>query len=394
MTQALRRVACVATTCLLAACSEPVRAQNSALAGDVETAEAALRRGDRDTAMRTAARVLEAFQGLRAPRSADHVVAGRAYVILGLGDAQAVRSALAAFDAARAADPANVEAELRAGALFLDKYNAPDARESFESVLKTSPNNARATLGLAHVMDFEGKGDAMAMARKALAADPKLTDALVMVARKHLESEQYDSASIISRRAIAADSTSIEAWAVLGATAWVTGDSATFQRSRAAATLLQPRPAQFMTELAEAAVRQRRYADAVQFAAQAVALDSLSVHALGVLGTNQLRIGAMVDGQRALDRAFKLDPFNLWHKNTLDLLDKLSTFRTIERGRFQLVAPAEEAELLALYAIPLLESAYDSLAVRYGYKPPTPVRLEFYRQHADFSVRTVGLAGL
>ncbi len=76
------------------------------------------------------------------------------------------------------------------------------------------------------------------------------------------------------------------------------------------------------------------------------------------------------------------------------LLDKMRTFTTIDRGRFRVVAPAEEAELLSMYLVPLLEQAYDSLAVRYGYKPPTPVRLEFYRYHADFSVRTVGLIGL
>jgi tetratricopeptide (TPR) repeat protein len=58
------------------------------------------------------------------------------------------------------------------------------------------------------------------------------------------------------------------------------------------------------------------------------------------------------------------------------------------------VAPAAEADLLAMYLGPLLEEAYDSLAVRYDYRPPTPIRIELYRRHADFSVRTVGLAGL
>ena len=393
-TGTLGRIAAVISTFLFAACSEPVRAQNPVLATEIAAAEAALRRGDRETATRTAARVVETFQGLGQPTSLDHVNAGRAYVILGLGDASAVRSALAAFDAARAADPTNVEAELYAGELFLDKYNAPDARASFESVLKIQPNNARALLGLARVMDFEGKGDALAAARKSVAANPRFADALVMVARMHLEAEQYDSAQAIVRRALAVDSMSVSAWAVLGANAWVTGDSATFRRARAAAVALQPRPADFLTELAEAAVRQRRYQDAVGFARQAADLDPQSTRALGVLGTNQLRVGAIADGQSALDRAFKLDPFNLWHKNTLDLLDKMKTFTTIERGRFQLVAPPDEAELLALYALPLLEAAYDSLSVRYGYKPPTPVRLEFYKHHADFSVRTVGLAGL
>ena len=162
----------------------------------------------------------------------------------------------------------------------------------------------------------------------------------------------------------------------------------------AAVTALQPAPAEFYTDLAEASVRQRRYTEAVTLAQRAVGYDSLYVPAYGVMGTNQLRIGQMDAGRAALERAFALDPFNLWHKNTLDLLDKMKSFRTIDRGRFRVVAPPEEAELLALYIVPLLEQAYDSLAVRYGYKPPTPVRLEFYRYHADFSVRTVGLAGL
>src|SRR5262249_23096770 len=31
---------------------------------------------------------------------------------------------------------------------------------------------------------------------------------------------------------------------------------------------------------------------------------------------------------------------------------------------------------------------------KYTYTPPPPIRIEVYRSHADFSVRTVGLAGL
>jgi tetratricopeptide (TPR) repeat protein len=268
-TAAIIRAAALITMFLLAACSEPVRAQNPVLATDIATAEAALKRGDRETAIRTATRVVDGFQKLPQPTSGDHVLAGRAYVILGLGDASAVRRALAEFDAARAADPTNTEAELRAGELFLDKYNAPDARSSFESVLKIEPKNARALLGLARVMDFEGKGDALAAARMSVAANPRYTDALVMVARMHLEAEQYDSAQAMARRALATDSTSVPAWAVLGANAWVTGDSATFRSARAAATALQPKPAEFLTELAEAAVRQRRYVDAIGLARRA-----------------------------------------------------------------------------------------------------------------------------
>ncbi|AMW05864.1 tetratricopeptide repeat protein [Gemmatimonas phototrophica] len=363
-------------------------------AAEVAQAESAARRGARQDAMVRARRVVMAYEQQGAQTSAEYTSAGRAYVLLGSGNAGAIRSALSAFDRAVRADSANLDAQHRIGTLFLEKYNAPEARASFEGMLKRAPNNPDALLGLAQVEEFEGKGTAMVTARKALMTAPAHAGALAFVARLQLDAEAFDSARTTAERAIVADSALMDAWAVLGAQAWVTGDSATYKRALLAATALQPRPAAFLTALAEAAVRQRRYAEAVALAQQAVQYDSASIEALGVLGTTQLRIGQMTEGRAAVERAFALDPFNLWHKNTLDLLDKMRTFTTITKGRFAVVAPVDDAELLSLYIMPLLERAYDSLAVRYGYRAPTPVRLEFFRQHADFSVRTVGLTGL
>ena len=360
----------------------------------VALAEFAERRGDHVEAARRARAIVSGYEGARSPSSDESLAAGRAYVVLMSGDAQAARRALAAFDAAMAADSSNVDALRRAGDLFLEKYNAPDARSSYETVLRLAPTNARALLGMARIDDFEGKSTALAAAQASLARNPRLADALVLVSRLHLDAELYDSASRYVKRALAVDSSSMSAWSILGAAAWIAGDSATLRQARAAATRLQPRPSDFYAELADAAVRHRRYAEAVQLAQQAVTYDSSSVHALGVLGTTQLRIGQMVEGRQALDRAFALDPFNLWHKNTLDLLDKMNGFRTIDDGMFRIVAPTEEAELLSMYIVPLLKQAFEELATRYSYRPPTPVRLEFFRQHADFSVRSLGLTGL
>jgi len=363
-------------------------------ATEIATAEASARRGDRRDAMQRARRITATYEQGGARNSDEYLSAGRAYVLLGVGSAQAVRSALAAFDRATAADSLNFDAQLRAGELFLEKYNAPDARLSFEGILRRSPTDAKALLAMARVEEFEGKGNPMATARLSIASNPRYADALAFVAKMHRDAESYDSARVYAQRAIDADSTSSTGWSVLGSMAFLNGDSATFRKSLAAVTAFQPAPAEFYTDLAEASVRQRRYTEAVKLAQRAVGYDSLYVPAYGVMGTNQLRIGQMDAGRAALERAFALDPFNLWHKNTLDLLDKMKSFRTIDRGRFRVVAPSDEADLLALYILPLLEQAYDSLAVRYGYTPPTPVRLEFYRYHADFSVRTVGLAGL
>ncbi|MBL0941088.1 MAG: hypothetical protein IBJ03_19575 [Gemmatimonadaceae bacterium] len=377
------------------ACAQESRAplpdRYGALIAEAEQASA---RGARQDAMRVARRLVEQYERAGAVNAAEHTSAGRAYVLIGVGNSAAVRSALAAFDKATALDSSYLESQRRTAALFLEKYNAPEARASYETLLRRAPNDPAALLGLARLEEFENKGNPMVTARKSVASNARYAPALAYIARLHLDAEAFDSARTVARSTLAIDSTQIEAWSVLGATAWLTGDSAIYREALAAARRLQPGGVEFDVQLAEAAVRQRRYAEAVRVAAEAVRRDSLSIAALGVLGTNQLRLGQIAEGTATLDRAFKLDPYSVLHKNTLDLLDKVRSFRTIDQGRFRVVAPEAEADLMALYIVPLLERAYDSLSVRYGFQPATPVRLEFYQIHADFSVRTVGLTGL
>ena len=391
MRRVLSLVALLAGTPVVGACAQ----SPSARTAEVVRAEQAYRRGERADALRRAMAITRDYEsgGIRWS-SADRAAAGRAYLLQSAGSAAAVRQALAAFDAAAAADSTNMDARLRAAELLLDKYNFPDAKASFEDVLRRSPGNARALLGLARIAAQASDSRATTLLRQSIAADPTLVDAQLMLARTHLEAESYDSAAIAARRAIASDSTSIAAWALLGATAWLTGDSTEYSRALAAARRINPRPSDFFAELAEAAARQRRYADGVRLAREALALDSSSTRALGLVGSNELRAGNMEEGRARLERAFEIDPFNLWHKNTLDLLDRLRTFRTIERGHFRFVAPPKEAELLVTYLSPLLDEAFDKLAQRYDYRPSAPIRLELYERHADFSVRTVGLTGL
>ena len=366
-----------------------------ARAAAVARAELFMRRGAVDQALARAEAVAAAYDADHRDWSADdRLAAGRAYVLLGRRDARLARQALAAFDDARDADPTLLEARVHAGTLFLDKYNAPDAKASFDEVLAQDAEHPGALLGLARVQEFEGRGEAIETARRALSANPALVPAHVMVARLQLEAEAYDSATAATDRALAIDSSALEAWAIRAATAWFVGDSTTYRSARARAEALTTRPADFFATLAETAVRHRRYADGVRWAEQAVAIDPQSVRALGVLGTNQLRLGDMATGRATLERAFAADPYNVWHKNTLDLLDAMQGYTTIERGRFRLVTSPEEAALMELYLLPLLEEAYDSLAPRYRWTPSRAVRFEVFRRHADFSVRSVGLAGL
>jgi len=364
--------------------------------GHAALAELAAGQGDRDLARVRAGALASAYDRSTGEgwTAEDQTAAGRAYVILGADDPEAVRAALRVFDAAIAADSALLEPRIRLGNLFLDRYEAPDARETFERALERAPGDPRVRLGLARVLAFEERSEAFDAVRQSLAANPALVPAQVLLGKLHLDAESYDSAVAAGARALAVDSTALAAWALLGAAAWLRGDSASFRAAREGAYRKHPKPVEFPGAIAEWIARHRRYQEAVRLAEEAVALDPESPQALGVLGINELRTGVMDSGRAHLERAFARDPFHVWYMNTLDLLDDLARFRTITAGRFRIVAPPREAELLALYLGPLLEEAYDTLAARYEYRPPTPVRIELYDQHADFSVRTAGLTGL
>ncbi|MDQ4079781.1 MAG: tetratricopeptide repeat protein, partial [Gemmatimonadota bacterium] len=155
-----------------------------------------------------------------------------------------------------------------------------------------------------------------------------------------------------------------------------------------------PRSVIHHTTLSEVASRNRRYQDAVSFARQAVMQDSASSVAQGSLGMNALRVGRFDSARVHLERAFAGDPYHVWIKNTLDLLDTFGEYRETKTDRFHLIIHEREAAVLAPFLLDILDEGFDKLAARYGYKPPTPIRLEVYRSHGDFSVRTVGLPGL
>lgn len=363
----------------------------------VEAMEQRWVRGDRSAATAWARAVTAAWE--RGDRgagwsAAGQIIAGRAWRMLGADDPEAVRQALAAFDAATARDTGAIEGRLWAADLLLERYNAPDARTEYRAVLVRDSVNARAWLGLARAAAFEGQDDAASLAERSVAADSSYAPAQLFLAQVRLEAEQYDSARVSAERGIALDGELVEGWGTLAAVAWLSDDRDGFATAEQRALALDPRAARFYVTLADAAARHRRYADAVRFAEQARSLDSLNARAWGVLGINQLRLGRMAEGRTSLTQAFARDPFHVWHKNTLDLLDQLAGFRTVETARFRIVASPRDAEFLGTILGPLLEEAYDSLAARYDYHPPTPVRLELYSRHADFSVRTIGLTGM
>jgi tetratricopeptide (TPR) repeat protein len=352
------------------------------------------RRGDIAAAMQGFDDFIDIYNRRRDLSSEEITAVATAVRQLGAHNPQLFQDALRAYDEAIAADRDNLDAQILVGDLFLEKYQGTEAREAFEAILARAPNHPRALLGLARTRRFAGSSEAMDHVNQALDVNPNLVPARVFRASLYAEAEQYEEAAREVERALEVDPGALDALALLAAVRYLQGDRSAYETIRQRLLALNPRFAGLYVVLAEVSARNRLYHEAVRFAQEGVALDSSSWRAFALLGINQLRVGQMDRGRANLERAFSGDPFDLWTKNTLDLLDTLVRYDELETPRFRMSIDRKESALLALYMNDLAEEAYDRLAGRYEYRPDPPVRIEVYPSHADFSVRSVGLVGL
>lgn len=367
---------------------------DDALVAEVNRALLLERRGDRDGAEAGYLRLIDAYNTRLDLEAEELTAVGIACRQLGPSDPQLYKDALRAFDEATRARPGDAVPRVAKGKLYLEKYDSVAAKDSLKTVLEWNPKHPGALLAMARAMDFDGTPGALDLARQALLVDPNRVEARVYVAGALLELERYDEAIAEAQRGLQTDPTSLEALAVLAGARYLQGDEAAFEEVRAEILAQNPNYADLYNTLAELCVRNRLYAEAAEFAAEAVRIDPRSWRAHGSLGLNRLRLGDIEAGRASLETSFAGDPYNVWNKNTLDLLDTFERYETRRDGGLELFARRDEAALLVPYLTEVAQEALQELEGRYGYRVSRPVRIEVFPSHADFSVRTVGLAGL
>ncbi len=314
--------------------------------------------------------------------------------LLGHSDPQRYKDALRWYDRALALEPARLDARVDLGELFLDKFNFADARTTLQQVLATNPHHPRALAALIRLNSLDGSAATRDPLPQLLVANPSSAVGHALAARRLIDAEQYEAAVMEARRGLVIDSAAPAPWVAIAAALWLANDSVGHRAALDRAHERLPGSAYAEVELAEVSARNRLYADAVWFARAGVARDARDSRAQALLGINLMRIGQQAAARGALERAFALDPYDVWVKNTLDLLDAYAKARIISTEHFDFVIEAGDADVMSLYAAPLAEEAYAVLTSRYGFAPAERVRIEFFRSHADFSVRAVGLAGL
>ncbi len=352
------------------------------------------RYGDRDAARAIFDGFID-FYNTRSDLSAAELTAvGRAMFELSRWHYEYAHDALMALDEAVAAGPLDHSAQLAIGELFLQRYDAREAAAAFGSILEENPDHPGAHYGLARVSRLEGGGDPEILLDIAVAVNPAFAAARTLLARLRLRNGDRDAALEQIESAIETNPADLEALGTRAAILHLSGDDDGYRGVMEEVGRLTPTPAPSLLVVSDLAADHRKYADALSFARAAAESDPGSWTAWGLMGLNQVRLGQVEEGRVNLEKAFEGDPFNLWFKNTLDLLDTFSEYRIVETPHFELVLHESEADLLEPYMVPVAERAWEEMSQRYGVTPDAPIRVEVYPHHADFSVRTVGLVGI
>ena len=352
--------------------------------------------GDREVALADFDTFIDIYNGAETLSSDDLVAVATAVRYLGVQDHELYKDALRAYDEALTADPGSIEPRTLIGELFLEKYNGPEADAAMKDVLARNPNHPPALLGLAQAMEFNGTPGVMQQVDKALEQNENLVAGHVFKAKLLLEVEEHDKARAEVQKALSVNPASLEALSVLAASHYLRGETEQYETVRDQVGRLSPAYAGLYNDVAELSVQSRKYREASRLATRAIEVDPRSWKAYGILGMNQLRLGQIEEGSANLETAFEGDPYNVWFFNTLDLLDTFENYEVSDDdSRFLFVLHDREAALLKPYIETIAAEAYEELKERYGgYEPPLPIRIEVYPSHADFSVRTVGLAGM
>lgn len=289
------------------------------------------------------------------------------------------------FNEAIRANPNNLEAHVLWGDLFLQKYNAADAEQSYQEALEINGRYVPALVGLTKV-----NGDQRALQR-AMAINPNSVDAMQTYALGMIRSNRKDEARSFLDQALTINPESLPVLSTLATEAKLFEREAEYQELLATVESFTPNNPIFLGNIADAYGNNYRFVEAVEFARAALAADPSYWQGYTLLGTNLIRLGEEAEGKENLEISYENDPFNVLTSNMLKVFDTLATYETRESEHFKVHLSENDADILWPYLEPLLEEAWDTLTDKYGFEPEAPVLIEVFENSEDFAVRSVGL---
>jgi Tfp pilus assembly protein PilF len=289
------------------------------------------------------------------------------------------------YPAARRLEPRFWPSHLEAALLFIEKYNPVDAGVELDSALAINPRAAELHAVRAMIaLEQSAFDSARVEIDRALAINPHLDLAYRLKADLEMSVFGPQGAVPLLEQAARLGPGDAETLGRLAAAyGAVDGlrDTVPGTRMRGvidAAVARNPHCGEFFAALAAALDRLRKYPHAARYYEEAMRRMPELIAAPGQLGMVWMRLGDETSAARLLQESFRIDPFNARVKNTLDVLDLLQGYGTIESEHF-VVRYDRRDSLLAKYAARWLEEGvYPEITSRLGFRPPGKSLFEIF----------------
>ncbi|MCE9548299.1 MAG: tetratricopeptide repeat protein [Planctomycetia bacterium] len=295
-------------------------------------------------------------------------------------------------------------AHLNSGLLFLEKYNQPEAVKEFKAAMKINPNAPEIYVALARLaLQSYQLDEARQAAKQALKINPRLLDAQLVLADVDLANFDPASAEKALVEALKLRPTDEATLGRLAAARGAldglekTGPDTRLEKLAAEARSRNPHPGEFYVALAESLDTLRRWPESATYYAIAVRELPQLTGAYSQQALVEMRLGNEKQAREQLENAFKVDFGNVRVKNSLEVLDVLDKYETIETEHFIVRFDPQKDALQARALAQFLEEVYPKLTKQFGYSLPGKTLFEMFNKakntsgHGWFSARTVGL---
>jgi tetratricopeptide (TPR) repeat protein len=336
-------------------------------------------------------RTLQTVMTSESPRASARELARMARAARALGRVEDSREL---FREAEAALPNDAPINTAWGELFLEKYARADAARSFQIALKTDGDNPDALLGMARAIAEDNPAQAMPYVQRLLKVNPGHVGTQLFLAEMAVDQDRKSEAREAIAKARRVNPNSLEAFALASALDYVEGRDADYQKEMAAAFKINPTYGELHRVVGAITARYYRFEEAAEHTRRAIALDRDNWRAYADLGAHLMRTGDERGARRALETAFRQDPYDVITYNLLEVLDALEPFATIKEGEMIIRLHPDEVGVMREYVPVLAREAMAALVKTWEFTPKGPILVEVFPKHDHFAVRNVGLPGM
>lgn len=294
-------------------------------------------------------------------------------------------------------------AHLAEARLLYDKDNSQQAREAILQTLSMNPRVAEAWLLLGRItVDGFNMDAAAQIAEKlnelaiSIPDVPELGSpwSSIVIARAQLRQNDPDGAAEALDEAIARMPQFREALALRAAAQAVRYDYDGADAMLAAFDELSPGSPVALYEVGRALSEARQYEVAADYLNQAAARQENWPPPLVELGLLELQAGRDMKALAALRRVAQLDPFQVRAINSLELIEELLTYATVESDHFIVRFRPGIDRIMAEEMLGPLEENHAIVAQAIEHEPSRKTIIELMPDHRWFAVRITGMPAI